>query len=65
VRSPERGTALRPLRLRAWERERPKEGEGQESQGVEEGEILKTTSPTGEGSKPLKRGRAWQQCLVR
>jgi len=59
------GTKGEPLKLRASEGEHPKEGEGQESQSVAEGEIPEPTTPTGEGMKPLKRGRALQQCLQR
>jgi hypothetical protein len=54
-----------PLRLSAREGECLKEGEGQESLGVARRRDPEPTSLTGEGMKPLKRGRAWQQCLQR
>jgi len=64
-RRPKGRCALRSSRLRAREGEYPKEGEGQESQGVVRRRNPEAASLTGEGRKPLKRGRAKQQCLVR
>ena len=61
--SARKGEGAQPLRLRAWEGERLKEGEGQESQNVVEGRNPDPTYPTDEGTKPLKRGRAGSNAL--